>query len=57
MVVNGDEVDYTHETEIYDKDGNIAAKVVYKPSDPVLGQAVVWIETVNEVNNITHEGE
>lgn len=41
--------DYAHEVEILDADGNVAAKVVYSPDEPLDCGARVWIETCNDV--------
>ena len=37
--------DYAHETIIYDKDGGVAARVIYSPLRPLSCGAKVWIET------------
>lgn len=41
--------EYAHEALILDKDGNVAAKVVYSPNKPLSCGAHVWIETENKV--------
>jgi hypothetical protein len=43
---------YAHEAIIYDKDGEIAAKVIYSPDKPLSCGAKVWIETNNNVETI-----
>lgn len=40
---------YASEAVIYDKDGEVAAKVIYSPEKPLSCGARVWIETQNEV--------
>ena len=40
---------YAYQAEILDKEGNVAAKVVYSPHKPLGCGARVWIETQNEV--------
>jgi hypothetical protein len=37
------------EAIIYDKDGEVAAKVIYSPDKPLPCGARVWIETQNKV--------
>lgn len=41
--------DYAHTAIIHDKDGNEAARVVYRPNKPLSCGAHVWIETNNEL--------
>jgi hypothetical protein len=41
--------DYGHCAEILDAEGNVAARVVYRPNRPLSCGAHVWIETFNEV--------
>lgn len=41
---------YGHEIIIFDKNGNIAARVIYNPEKPLQCGARVWIETENEVD-------
>ena len=38
---------YASEAVIYDKDGEVAAKVIYSPEKPLSCGARVWIETQN----------
>ena len=40
---------YAHQVEILDKDGNVAATIIYSPDKPLSCGAKVWIETTNEV--------
>ena len=40
---------YGHRVEILDKNGCVAATVVYQPNDPLSCGARVWIESRNEV--------
>ena len=40
---------YASEAFIYDEQGNVAAKVVYRPDKPLSCGAEVWIETTNKV--------
>lgn len=40
---------YASEAVIYDKDGEVAAKVIYSPEKPLSCGARVWIETQNKV--------
>jgi hypothetical protein len=49
--------EYAHEAYILDDDGNIVAKVVYRPDDPLSCGAKVWIETTNEVKLVTGKEE
>jgi hypothetical protein len=44
--------DYTNKVVIYGQDGNIAAKVIYRPDKPLSCGAKVWIETQNKVETI-----
>jgi hypothetical protein len=41
--------DYAHEVIILDKEGNEAARVVYRPDKPLNCGAHCWIETQNKV--------
>lgn len=41
--------DYAHEVIILDKEGNEAARVVYRPDKPLSCGAHCWIETKNKV--------
>lgn len=41
--------EYAHEALILDKDGDVCAKVVYRPDKPLSCGAKVWIETYNEI--------
>lgn len=43
---------YGHEVVIYDKDGHVAARVIYSPDKPLSCGAHVWIETQNRVEVI-----
>ena len=43
---------YGHEVEILDTQGNVVAKVIYRPEKPLSCGAHVWLETYNEVNII-----
>jgi hypothetical protein len=40
---------YAHEVTIYDKDGEVAARVIYSKDKPLSCGARVWIETNNDV--------
>lgn len=40
---------YAHEAWIMDKDGEVAAKIIYSPNKPLSCGARVWIETENDV--------
>jgi len=40
---------YCNELEILDKNGEVAAKLIYRPDKPLSCGATVWIETNNEV--------
>ena len=40
---------YANEAIIYDKDNNVAARIVYSPDKPLSCGAKVWIETDNKV--------
>lgn len=44
--------DYAHEAIIYGQDGKEAARVIYKPNNPLSCGAHVWIETQNKVETI-----
>lgn len=46
---------YGHEVIIYDKDGNEAARVKYRPEEPLSCGAHVWIETTNKVEVIVKD--
>ena len=41
---------YASEVEILDKNGEVVAKVIYRPDNPLSCGAKVWIETDNEIN-------
>lgn len=41
---------YASEVEILDKNGEVVARVIYKPDNPLSCGAKVWIETNNEIN-------
>jgi len=41
--------DYAHDVEILDAEGNVVARVIYQPDNPLSCGAHVWIETQNEV--------
>lgn len=41
--------DYAHEAIIYGQDGKEAARVIYRPNNPLSCGAHVWIETQNKV--------
>jgi len=43
------ETTYCHTANILDKDGNVAARIVYNPDKPLSCGATIWIETDNEV--------
>jgi hypothetical protein len=40
---------YGKEVEILDSNGNVVAKVIYRPDNPLSCGAHVWIETHNEI--------
>lgn len=44
--------EYAHEVIIFGQDGKEAARVVYKPQDPLSCGARVWIETQNKVEKV-----
>lgn len=44
--------DYGHTVIVYDKDGNEAARVIYRYCKPLSCGAHCWIETKNEVEVI-----
>lgn len=44
--------DYAHEAIIYGQDGKEAARVIYRPNNPLSCGAHVWIETQNKVETI-----
>ena len=48
--------DYADRALILDKDGDVAAVVVYSPDKPLSCGAKVWIETENKVIPIVSEG-
>ena len=48
--------EYAHEVIIYGKDGEEAARVVYRPDKPLSCGAHVWVETCGEVKLINHAG-
>jgi hypothetical protein len=41
---------YGHEAEILDAEGNVVAKIVYRPHNPLSCGARCWIETYHDVN-------
>lgn len=43
---------YANEVLIYDKNGEVAARVVYSPLNPLSCGAKVWIETNNQIKII-----
>jgi hypothetical protein len=43
---------YAHEAIIYGQDGKEAARVIYRPNNPLSCGAKVWIETVNKIETI-----
>ena len=47
--------DYAHEAVIFDKNGEEAARVIYRPEKPLSCGAHVWIETSNEVEIIKNK--
>jgi len=40
---------YANEVVIYDKDGEVCARVIYSPDKPLSCGAKVWIETNNKI--------
>ena len=40
---------YTSTANILDKDGNVCARIIYRPNKPLSCGAHVWIETNNQV--------
>jgi len=44
--------DYANEAVIYGQDGKEAARVIYRPNNPLSCGAHVWIETQNKVETI-----
>lgn len=44
--------DYCKEVVIFGQDGKEAARVVYRPDEPLNCGAHVWIETQNEVERL-----
>ena len=44
--------DYAHEAIIYGQDEKEAARVIYRPNNPLSCGAHVWIETQNKVETI-----
>lgn len=43
------EVRYGNRVEIKDKDGNVVARLLYRPAKPLTCGARVWLETAYEV--------
>lgn len=43
---------YGNEVIIYDKNGEVSAKVIYSPDKPLSCGAKVWIETNNKIEII-----
>ena len=43
---------YANEVIIYDKNGEVAAKVIYSPNKPLSCGAKVWIETLYNIETI-----
>ena len=48
---------YTNEAVIYGQDGLEAARVVYRPDNPLSCGAKVWIETKNDVKLLNQNKE
>ena len=48
---------YTNEAVIYGQDGLEAARVVYRPDNPLSCGAKVWIETNNDVKLLNQNKE
>jgi hypothetical protein len=48
---------YGHEVVIYGQDGKEAARVVYRPDNPLSCGAKVWIQTTGEVEVIDRSEE
>ena len=48
---------YAHEAEIKDAEGNVVARVVYRPDKPLSCGARVWIETELDVERIVHPAD
>lgn len=46
---------YAHEVIIRDKGGEEMARVVYRPDNPLSCGAVLWIESYETVELITHD--
>ena len=46
---------YAHEVDVLDHDGNVVARVIYRPNAPLACGARVWIETTNKVQVRTTE--
>lgn len=44
-----------HEAEILDSEGQVVARVLYQPDNPLPCGAKVWIETYNEVRTCCDE--
>jgi hypothetical protein len=49
--------EYAHEAAILDKDGEVVAKIIYRPDKPLSCGAQVWIETQNTVETTVFEEE
>jgi hypothetical protein len=43
---------YANEVIIYDKNGDVSARVIYSPDKPLSCGAKVWIETNNKIEII-----
>ena len=41
-----------HEATIFDHDGNVVARVIYRPNKPLSCGATVWIETYSAVEAV-----
>lgn len=48
---------YAHEAHILDDDGNIIAKIVYRPDKPLSCGARVWVETNKQVKLLNNEAK
>lgn len=46
---------YAHEAVIYGQDGKEAARIIYRPNNPLSCGARVWIETKNKVETICNK--
>lgn len=44
--------EYAHEAIIYGQDGKEAARIIYRPNDPLSCGAHVWIETQGTVETV-----